>query len=133
MVTLDVGRVCMKVVGKEAGKYCVVVKKENKSFVLVSGPKMLTGVKRRKANVTHLEPTKYTLEIKENAGEEEVLTAFEKSRLITKFNLKRPSAARVKNENEIQKKAEAEKKPASVDEKKKSKENKPKESKEKGK
>lgn len=104
MATLDVGRVCMKIAGNEAGKYAVVLKKlkdektKKESFVLVTGPKLLTGVKRRRSNIEHLEPTEYKLEIKEDATDEEVIEAYEKSSLITKFGLKRPSAAELKAE-----------------------------------
>lgn len=119
MVTLEVGRVCMKVAGREAGKYAVVLKKIDDSFVLITGPKLLTGVKRRKCNVEHLEPTEHKLEIKEDASEEEVLESFNKAGLITKFNLKRPSAAELKAE-----KAKPEKKEVKKEEKVEKKEEK---------
>ena len=99
-MTLEIGRVVMKITGREAGKYAVVVKKvidekdkSKNSFVMVTGPKLLTGLKRRRANINHLEPTKYNLELKEDATDEEVYQAWEKSNLIKKFNLKKPSAA----------------------------------------
>ncbi|MEM5790964.1 MAG: 50S ribosomal protein L14e, partial [Candidatus Aenigmatarchaeota archaeon] len=41
---LEVGRVCLKIAGREAGKYCVVLKKIDDNFVLITGPKSLTGV-----------------------------------------------------------------------------------------
>ena len=105
-MALEVGRVCMKVVGREAGKLCIVLKNianeksksKISSFVMVTGPKVLTGVKRRKANVNHLEPTKYNVEIKEDATDEDVYQAWEKSKLIKKFDLKKPSAAEMKSE-----------------------------------
>lgn len=97
-MALEIGRVCMKIAGREAGKYCVVLKKVNESFVLITGPKLLTEVKRRNSNVGHLEPTPYVLEIKEDANDEEVINAFEKAGLITKLELKRPSAAELKAE-----------------------------------
>jgi len=97
---LEIGRVCMKVVGREAGKYCVILKKIDENFVLISGPKLLTGVRRRKVNVNHLEPTQYILEIKEDAGEEEILSAYEKANLIHKLNLKKPSAGELKGKKE---------------------------------
>ncbi|MEM7821195.1 MAG: 50S ribosomal protein L14e [Candidatus Aenigmatarchaeota archaeon] len=98
MASLEVGRVVMKIGGREGGKYAVVLKKIDNNFVLITGPKLLTGVKRRRCNVKHLEPTKYTLEIKEDAGEEEVIEAFEKANLIKKFGLKKPSAAEIKSD-----------------------------------
>jgi large subunit ribosomal protein L14e len=97
-MALEVGRVCMKVVGREAGKYCTVLKKINDAFVMVTGPKLLTGIKRRRCNIQHLEPLPYVLEIKEDATDEEVIAAYEKAGLITKLNLKKPSAAEIKAE-----------------------------------
>jgi len=120
MGSLEVGRVVMKVVGREAGKYAVVIKaagkeKADKSFVMITGPKLLTGVKRRKCNVNHLEPLPYVLEIKEDASDEEVLEAFKKSGLVSKLKLKLPSAAELKAEKakpkeeaKVEKKAEKE-------------------------
>lgn len=111
MVSFEVGRVCMKTVGREAGKYCVVLKKEGKSFVLVTGPKILTGVKRRKANIEHLEPTQYIIEIPENASDEVVTDGLTKSVVFSKLGLKKPSAAQVKAERaKIPKEAKQEKK-----------------------
>jgi len=115
MVSLNVGRVCIKTVGREAGKYAAVVKKlsdekSKDSFVLITGPKLLTDVKRRRCNVDHLEPTQHILEIKEDATDEEVIEAYKKAGLITKFNLKLPSAAEVKAEkNKPEKKEEKQK------------------------
>jgi large subunit ribosomal protein L14e len=131
MVSLDVGRVCLKIVGREAGKVCAVVKKlkegKSEAFVLVTGPKLLSGVKRRKCNVEHLEPTQYLLSIKEDASDEEVLEAYKKSGVISKFNLKLPSAAEVKSEK-TKPKEEKKEKPK---EEKKAKEEKKKDSKKK--
>lgn len=95
---LEVGRVCIKTVGREAGKYCVILKKINDSFLIVTGPKLLTGVKRRRANINHLQSTKHILEIKEDVSDEEVLVAFDKAGLISKLGLKKPSAAELKKE-----------------------------------
>lgn len=124
MVSLDIGRVCLKISGREAGKYCVVLKmgkdKKDKAFVLITGPKLLTEVKRRRCNIEHLEPTSYKLEIKEEATEEEVISAFEKAGLVAKFNLKRPSAAEIKAEKAKPEKIKEEK-PKKKEEKKKEK------------
>ncbi len=105
MVSFEIGRVCIKTVGREAGKYCAVLKKavdekSKTSFVLITGPKLLTGVKRRKCNIEHLEPTQYTLDIKEEAADEEVIEAYKKANLVTKFDFKLPSAAEMKAEKE---------------------------------
>ncbi len=98
MVSLEVGRVCLKTAGDESGKPCIVIKKMSGSFVLVTGPKLLTGVKRRRSNIEHLKPTQNILEIKEDATDEEVIEAYKKANLITKLDLKLPSAAELKAE-----------------------------------
>lgn len=68
----DIGRVCVKTTGREAGRYCVIVEKNDENFVTVTGPKSLTGVRRRKANTAHLEPTKIVLKVSEKAGDADV-------------------------------------------------------------
>lgn len=100
MTSLDIGTVCMKVSGREAGKLCMIVKKIDKVFVEVTGPKVVTDVKRRRCNIEHLEPTEFKLDIKEGANDEEVIEAYKKANVITKFNLKLPSAAELKSEKE---------------------------------
>lgn len=72
MPAIEVGRICAKVSGREAGRKCVVVDVVDKSFVLVTGPKNVTGVRRRRANVNHIEPLQDTIEIKRGASDEEV-------------------------------------------------------------
>ena len=98
MAALEVGRLCMKTAGREAGKYCVVLKKIDDAFVSVTGPRLLTGVKRRKCNIAHLEATQHIIEIKEEASDEEVIEAMDKAGLTKKLGLKKPSAAEIKAE-----------------------------------
>lgn len=137
MATLAVGRVCMKIAGREAGKYCVVLKKENENFYLVTGPKVLTGVKRRRCNQDHLEPTSNSLKIKAEASDKEVIAAFDKEGLLKKLGLKKPSpevvkesAKKKKEKPKKEKKKEKPKKEEKKDKKDKKKE-KPKETKKK--
>lgn len=75
MPAIEVGRVCVKAVGRETGKRCVIVDLIDKSFVLVTGPKSVTGVKRRRVNVSHVEPLQDKVEIKRGATDEEVAEA----------------------------------------------------------
>lgn len=78
---IEVGRVCVKTMGREAGRKCVVVDIIDENFVLITGPKTLTGVKRRRANIKHVEPTPYKLEIPRGASDDEVIKAIEKTGL----------------------------------------------------
>ena len=75
MPTIEVGRVCVKLNGRETGQKCVIVDVIDKNFVLVTGPKKLSGVRRRRTNVKHLEPTEETIEIKKGASDEDVAKA----------------------------------------------------------
>jgi len=72
MPAIEVGRICVKLVGREAGRKCVIVDIMDKSFVLVTGPKSVTGIKRRRVNINHIEPVQDKVEIKRGASEEEV-------------------------------------------------------------
>jgi large subunit ribosomal protein L14e len=72
---IEVGRICVKIVGREAGRRCVIVDIVDKNFVLVTGPRKASGVKRRRANANHLEPTKAKIDVKRGATDEEVTEA----------------------------------------------------------
>lgn len=78
---IEIGRICVKLRGREAGRKCVIVDIIDENFVLVTGPKSLSGVKRRKVNVNHIEPTDRKINIKNNATDEEVLQALRDSGL----------------------------------------------------
>ncbi len=77
MPAIEVGRICVKQAGRENGSKCVVIDVMDKSFVLVTGPKKLTGVKRRRVNINHLAPLDDKLDIKRGASDEEVSQALE--------------------------------------------------------
>ncbi len=83
MPTLEVGRVCVKNLGREKGRRCVVVDSMDKNFVLVTGPQKITGVKRRRVNITHLDQTEEKVDIKKGSTDEEVMRALEKSKVQT--------------------------------------------------
>ena len=75
MPAIEIGRICIKKKGREAGRRCVIVDVIDDNFVLITGPKQLTGVRRRRANVLHLEPTSEKIEIKKGALDEEISEA----------------------------------------------------------
>ena len=81
MPAIEVGRVCVKIAGRESGRKCVIVDIIDDNFVLITGPKALTGVKRRRANIKHLEPTEVKVQISRGADDEEVLKALEEAGL----------------------------------------------------
>lgn len=86
MPAIEVGRICVKQAGRENGKKCVVIDVMDKSFVLVTGPKKLTGVKRRRVNLNHVAPLEDKIEIKRGASDDEVTQTLEaagKTQLMT--------------------------------------------------
>jgi large subunit ribosomal protein L14e len=72
---MEVGRICVKIVGREAGKKCVLVDIVDKNFVLITGPKAVSDIKRRRANINHIEPTQEKIDINRGATDEEITEA----------------------------------------------------------
>ncbi len=85
MSLFEVGRVCVKKAGREAGRFCVIVDLIDKNYVLVTGPKQLTGVRRRRVNIDHLEITKHKINISKGADDDEVVKALNESTLLKIF------------------------------------------------
>ncbi|MEM4302324.1 MAG: 50S ribosomal protein L14e [Candidatus Caldarchaeum sp.] len=76
-----VGGVCVKTLGRDAGAKGVVVAVFEDGYVLLTGPKSLTGLRRRRVNMKHLVPTPKKVEIPENASDEDVLKAIKEAGL----------------------------------------------------
>ena len=123
---LDVGRVCLKIAGRSAGKYCVIVEVVDKTFVLIDGQ-----IKRKRCNIMHLEPTKDVVEIKKGASHADVVKELEKLKIsVTDTKPKtrtesRPMRKRKRQEpqkaSEKQPKPSKEKKPVKQEKKKEEK------------
>ncbi len=107
---IDVGRICLKTAGREAGRYCVVINKIDENFVMVTGPKSATNVKRRRCNILHLEPLEERIKIKADASDSEVIKEYEKSGIFSRFNIEKPSPEKIKAIQEMKAIKEKEKK-----------------------
>ena len=84
-MVIEVGRVCVKLRGREAGRRCVVVDIIDENFVIVDG-----DVKRRRVNIKHLEPLPQKLDIKAGASTEEVIKAMLQNEIpVSYWKLKR--------------------------------------------
>ncbi|RFA95992.1 50S ribosomal protein L14e [Pyrobaculum aerophilum] len=79
---IDIGRVVVKVLGREAGRKAVVVDIVDENYVVITGPKPITGVKRRRVNINHIEPTDKKIDIKRGASDDEVAKAIEAAGLV---------------------------------------------------
>jgi len=68
----EVGRLCVKTAGRDMGKRCVIIDLLDKNFVLVTGPKQVSGVRRRRVNVNHLKPLDEKIALGKGATDEEI-------------------------------------------------------------
>jgi len=74
MTAIDIGRICVKLSGREAGKRCVIVDVVDRNYVIVTGPPSLTGVRRRRVNMNHIKPLDEIIDISRNASDEDIIT-----------------------------------------------------------
>lgn len=70
---VEIGRLCIKIAGRDSGQFCTVVSIIDKNNVVIDG-----NVRRKKCNLNHLEFLDKILKIKEKATSEEVRKALEK-------------------------------------------------------
>ncbi|HLC52518.1 MAG TPA: hypothetical protein VJI98_04710 [Candidatus Nanoarchaeia archaeon] len=110
MSLFKVGRLCMKLAGRDAGQKCVVVETLDDAYVIIDG-----STRRRKVNIKHLEPLNQILSLKNKASHTEVETIFKELNLPV-FNTKkkeskeRPRTQKIKKEAPVKEKAVKEKK-----------------------
>ena len=121
MSVFEVGRLCVKLAGRDAGQKCVVVEKFDNTYVLIDG-----ATRRKKVNVKHLEPLSETVEIKDKASHDDVRAAFQKLGLPTwDKKSKKPTERQKKQKKQKEKKVT--KKESKKEEKKLEKKEAPKE------
>lgn len=87
---LETGRIVLKIAGREAGKYAVIIDSVKDNFVLITGPKSITGVKRRKCNIDHIEPTEHKFDIDAKVDDASIENLWKSSDLIEKLDIKVP-------------------------------------------
>lgn len=85
MPAIEVGRICVKIRGREAGRRCVVLDIIDRNYALITGPKNITGVRRRRVNINHLKPTEDLIKIRRGAADEEVYKAIVEAGLLEKY------------------------------------------------
>ena len=110
---IEIGRLCIKIAGREAGKKCVIVDIIDNNYVLIDGQ-----LRRKKCNILHLEPLEKKIEIKKGASHSDVADEFKKLKIEikeTKKKEKKEKPKKVKGKKE----AGAEKKPKEKSKKKK--------------
>jgi large subunit ribosomal protein L14e len=87
MPAIEVGRICVKQAGRECCTKCVIIDVMDKSFVLVTGPKKVTGVKRRRVNINHVMPLVDKIDVKRGASDDEVAQSLEAAGLTEEMKM----------------------------------------------
>lgn len=87
----DVGRVCVKLAGRDAGQKCVIVEVLDDKNVMIDGM-----TRRRKCNKLHLEPLNQTLDLRQKASHEDVAKAFKELGLEVKTKKSKPKTEKPK-------------------------------------
>lgn len=86
MPAIEIGRIYVKLSGRETGLKCVVLDIIDKNFVLVTGPQGINSVKRRRVNVNHLEPTALKIEIEKGASDQKVTAVLKAGNLLEEMS-----------------------------------------------
>lgn len=71
---IEIGRIVVKIAGRDAGKKGAVIDIIDKTYVLVDGQ-----IRRKRCNVTHLEPMSEKISIEKNASHEAVVSELKKA------------------------------------------------------
>ena len=92
----EIGRLCVKIAGRDAGKRCIIIEVVDDNYVMIDGE-----TRRRKCNVDHLEVLEKVVKIKKGASHDEIVKEFEKLGLkarITKGKAKTERPRKTKKE-----------------------------------
>ena|SRR3972149_694431 len=99
---IEIGRVCLKIAGRDSGKKCVVIDIVDNTFVMVDGQ-----TRRKKVNIRHLEPTNAKISIKKGASHSDVSKELAKLKIETKetkAKKPKPKPKKVRKQNKKEKK-----------------------------
>ncbi len=116
---IEVGRLCLKTAGRDAGGKCVVVDILDGNFVLIDGE-----TRRRKCNILHLEPLGEVLKIKKGASHEDVAEALKEKGIevrSTKPKEKTERPKRIRKKKVVEEEKGKDKKKAKKEERKEAK------------
>ncbi len=89
----DIGRICIKLAGRDAKRTCAIVDIVNDTTVLIDGE-----TRRRNCNIHHLYPTEQKLDISKNASHAAVVKAFAALSIILKESKPKKAAERPKKQ-----------------------------------
>lgn len=109
----EIGRLCVKIAGRDAGKKCVIIDVLDENYVLIDGQ-----TRRRKCNLGHLEPLDKIVKIAKGASNKDVVAELKKEKIECEEKKEKPAKEqkpRQKKQKKVkpkqEKKPKAEKKP----------------------
>jgi large subunit ribosomal protein L14e len=88
---IEIGRVCVKLAGRDAGKKCVIIDILDDHRVMIAGE-----TRKRACNVEHLEPTNATVSIKKGASVADIAEACKGAGMILRETKPKKAAPRQK-------------------------------------
>lgn len=86
---MKIGKLCVKIAGRESGLKCVVLSAPENNAVLIDGQ-----TARKRCNLKHLFPLKEELSLKEQAPHSDVVAAFKKLGIEIKEKKSKPKTRR---------------------------------------
>ena len=86
---IEVGRLCVKIAGRDAGKRAVIIDILDDKFVLIDGE-----TRRRKCNILHIEPLIQTVKIEKGASHGEVTKVLKEIGLEAMVTKPKPKTAK---------------------------------------
>lgn len=78
----DVGRVCTKIAGRDAGQKCVVVNVIDETMVVIDGV-----TRRRKCNTKHLEPSKTVVKVEKDIATDALVKVMLDEKIISEIDI----------------------------------------------
>lgn len=101
---IEIGRMVVKLAGRDAGKKAVIVDILDNNYVLLDGE-----TRRRKCNINHIEPLKDKIKIKKGASHAQVAEEFKKLGLSVRTTKPKPKTERPRKKRKTPKELKAQK------------------------
>jgi large subunit ribosomal protein L14e len=102
----EVGRVCVKIAGRDAGKKCIIIDTLDYPYVLVDGE-----TRRRKTNINHLHPLDRTVMISKGATHDSLAPVCEDAGITLRFTKPKKVATRPRTVRKVKPKVMKKKAP----------------------
>lgn len=112
----EIGRMCIKIAGRDAGKKCIIIDVIDSNTVMIDGE-----TRRRECNPKHLELLNKVIKIKKNASHQEVADALKKEGIESRSTKPKKAAAKPHKQKKSQKAAVSEEKESKKEPKKETK------------